>query len=296
MKFILATLIFLFSSFSYGQEHIFKFILPTGVGSASSIVVDILDQCFLKNNLKIIKEFKPGGDGIIAINALKQSTNTSNQTNILFGTFGTVISGKFTGFDPINDVENLIGINTFNQSLVSKKGKYSSIEELKTYSRNKPLNIGSSQFRQSLIPLLFFLENQNIAYQIVSYKNASTNLTDLLGENIDLSYEAWNAVKMFVDSGSMSIIVSNLPSHLAKTYNHKNYLEINKNSPNPPYGSFITVLPSTDIKIKELLINTVKSCQQDKDFITKLEATGSFILKINKEEILKAIKAAHSEK
>lgn len=289
MKFIFSAVIFLFSLTSHAQQPIFKFILPAGLGSAISIVTDTLDQCFQKSNLKLIKEFKPGGDGLVAINSLKQSINTDTQVNVLFGTFGTVINGKFPGFDPINDVQTLTGVSTVNQSLVAKKGKFNSIEELREKSKIKPLNIGSSQFSNTLIPLLFFLDNQKIQYQIIPYKNASSNISDLLGDFIDLSYDAFNASKQLVEAGNLDILVSNLPSSLTKKYNHKSYIEINKNNPNPPYGFFITVLPTTDTKIKDLLINSVAKCHQDKEFITKLETTGSFPLVINKEEILKLI-------
>ncbi len=65
----LITLFLLTFGIANAQTHTFKFILSSGPGSGSDVSIETYAPCLKKQNISVLKEYKPGAEGLVAIKA-----------------------------------------------------------------------------------------------------------------------------------------------------------------------------------------------------------------------------------
>lgn len=285
-------LLFFLAGNALAQEQTFHFILSSGPGSGSDLSLEAYSTCFKKQNIKVIKEFKPGGDGIVAINALRQAPNINNNYSyVLMGNFGLNMLGKFPNIDLLEDINPLVYLNQVHLAVVSNKQKVSSINDLIKLSKSRPLNIGSSSPSGTYVVNKLFTE-LNLPYQVVPYKNSSSTLTDLLNGSIDAAIDTFVGAKQLVDAEKLQIITSSLDPVQANQYSHLNF---SKHIPsfNTKYlGLILSVKPTTPADQRKILIDAVDVCHNDKELIQKLSSLGSApITNITTEQIRSAVQS-----
>lgn len=279
-------------NFAYAQTHNFKFILSSGPGSGSDATLDIYTPCLKDQKINVIKEFKPGAEGLVAIKTLQQSQDTDNTTHILLGNFGLNALGKFPNIDLLSDIHPITYINSTPLVIVGKTGRYKNLDDVILQSKTKPINIGSPSSSGTFLVNSLFKE-LNANHQVVPYKNSVTGLADVVNGSIDLFVDTYIGARPLIESDRVFMVTSTFDTPTAKKYNHE---PIEKYSPSlgkMPLGLILSVQPSTDKMTKNMIVKSFVSCGRDKDIIRKLEQNNSRPLFNTTEEIIQMIKTVN---
>ena len=289
MKKLLAILFLVFGTVN-AQTHTYKFILSSGPGSGSDVTLETYSVCLRQQNITVLKEFRPGAEGLIAIKALQQSQDTETMTHILLGNFGLNVLGKFPNVDLLNDINPITYINSTPLTIVGKNGRFKSIEDVLLESKNKPINIGSPSSSGSFLAENLFTELK-IPYQIVPYKNSITGLTDVVNGSLDLFVDTFIGARPLIEAEKISIVTSTFDKRTAKKYNHEAVEKYSVKLGKMPLGLILSVQPIADKSTRSMLIKAIHSCGQDNDIIQKLDKVNSQPIFLSTEEIVKIVKS-----
>jgi len=286
MKKLLAIFLLLFGV-ANAQTHTFKIILSSGPGSGSDVTLETYSSCISKQNITIVKDFKPGAEGLVAIKSLQQSQDSDNTTNILLGNFGLNVLSKFPNVDLLNDINPITYINSTPLVIVSKYNRYKSLDDLTNITT--PINIGSPSSSGTFIVENLFKELK-IPYQIIPYKNSVTGLTDVVNGSLDLFIDTYIGARPLLEAEKISMVTSTFDKRTAKKYNHE---AIEKYSPSlgkMPLGLILSVKPSTDQNIRTMIIKAFNTCGKDNDVLAQLEKINSRPINLSTDEITRIVK------
>lgn len=284
MKKLLA-LLFLAFGLAHAQTHTLKFILSSGPGSGSDVTLETYSPCLKQHNILVLKDFKPGAEGLVAIKALQNAQDTENTTNILLGNFGLNVLGKFPNVDLLTDLNPITYINSTPLVIVGKNGKYSTLSDLKG-----TINVGSPSSSGTFLVENLFKELK-ISYQIIPYKNSVTGLTDVVNGSLDLFVDTYIGARPLIEAEKINMVTSTFDKHIAKKYNHE---AIEKYSPSlgkMQLGLILSVQPSVDKNVRNMIIQAIHSCGKDNDIVQKLEKVNSQPIFISTEEIRNIVKS-----
>ena len=98
-----------------------KFILSTGPGSGTDSAIETYAPCLRNQNINIVKEFKPGAEGFIAIQALQQSVGNINKLDLSALPNAPPASCIITTTTTNQALKSLIDTNTSNISTLTTK-------------------------------------------------------------------------------------------------------------------------------------------------------------------------------
>lgn len=293
MKKLLVLLSFILGT-AYAQTHTFKFILSSGPGSGSDVTLDVYSPCLKEHKVNVVKDFKPGAEGLVAIKTLQQSQDSDHNTHILLGNFGLNVLGKYPGVDLLTDINPITYINSTPLVIVGKSKKFKSLDEVISLSKQKSINVGSPSSSGSFLINNLFKE-LNINYQIIPYKNSVSGLTDIVNESLDLFVDTYIGARPLIEAEKIEIITSTFDTTTAKKFSHDPIEKYSKRLGKMPLGLILSVQPSTDKKVKDLIIKSFQTCGQDKEVIKKLEANNSRPLFMPTEEIVQMIKTVNGK-
>jgi tripartite-type tricarboxylate transporter receptor subunit TctC len=288
MKKLLA-LLFLAFGIANAQQHTLKFILSTGPGSGTDTALDTYAPCIKTQNLLVLKEFKPGADGLVAIKAFQQAVDTPQLTHVLAGNFGLNMLSKFPGIDLLEDIHPLTYTNAGPVAIVAKKGKFKSINDIRELSKIRPINIGSSFLSGTYIAEQLFIDLK-IPYQIIPYKNNVGAISDVIGDTIDFSSDTFMGTKALVEGEKLEIFTSTLDKSTAIKYNHSNIEKYSPKLGKMPLGIVLSTLPTTPKDKEQMIVNVIHTCNKDKEIIEKLEKIGSYPVSLSTEEVRQIVK------
>jgi tripartite-type tricarboxylate transporter receptor subunit TctC len=266
-----------------------KFILSTGPGSGTDSAIETYALCLRNQNINIVKEFKPGAEGFIAIQALQQSRDTPQLTNILVGNFGLNMLGKFPGINLLEDIHPLTYTNSGPVVIAGKKDRFKSIQDLRELSKKRPINIGSTFISGTYIAEQLFTELQ-IPYQIIPYKNNVNAITDILNGSLDLTSDTFMGTKALIEGDRLDIFTSTLDKRTATKYNHNNIEKYSTKLGKMPLGIVLSSNPTLSNEQKNLVVNAIQMCNREKEIVEKLEKIGSNPIFMSTEEIRQLIK------
>lgn len=286
MKILLCCILLCFN-FAHAQN--FKFILSSGPGSGSDVTLDMYSQCLKDQKINLIKEFKPGAEGLVAIKALQQSQDTDNTTNILLGNFGLNVLGKFPNVDLLTDINPITYINSTPLVIVGKNGKYKNLEEVVNQSKIKPINVGSPSSSGSFLVSNLFKE-LNINFQLVPYKNSTSGLTDVVNESLDLFVDTYIGARPLIEAEKLFMVTSTFDRQTAKKYNHEPVEKYSSRLGKMQLGLILSVLPTADKSARDMIIKSFNICSKDREILKKLEANNSRPIFMSTEEIVQMIK------
>ena len=198
MKTILMLMVALVATLANSQTHTFKFILSSGPGSGSDVSIETYAPCLKKQNINVLKEYKPGAEGLVAIKALQAAQDTDTTTHLLMGNFGLNTLSKFPG---------VVYMNSTPLVFVAKSGKYKSLDELVTESKGRIINIGSPSASGTFLTETIF-KDMNAQFQIVPYKSSVGGLTDVVNGNLDLFVDTFIGARPLVEANRIHIMTS----------------------------------------------------------------------------------------
>lgn len=289
MKKLLLTLCLLFGA-AHAQTHTYKFILSSGPGSGSDVVMDTYTSCLEKQKINVLKEFKPGANGLLAINQLQQSKDTDKVTNILVGNFGLNMLGNFPGIDLLEDINPTVYMNQITMVFVGRSGKTDSFDELRNIAKTRPINAGSSTVLGNFM-IETLLTELNIPYQVIPYKNSVSMLTDTVNGSLDILFDTYIGSKPMLETGKVKIIASTFDKRTANKYNHESVHSYSKKLGKMPLGILLSVNPSATKEARSMLVNSIYECNKDPEVLQKLEAMASGPMFYTTEEIRNIVKS-----
>jgi tripartite-type tricarboxylate transporter receptor subunit TctC len=201
------------------------------------------------------------------------------------GNFGLNVLGKFPNVDLLTDLNPITYINSTPLVIVGKNGKYSTLSDLKG-----TINIGSPSSSGTFLVENLFKELK-ISYQIIPYKNSVTGLTDVVNGSLDLFVDTYIGARPLIEAEKINMVTSTFDKHTAKKYNHE---AIEKYSPSlgkMQLGLILSVQPSVDKNVRNIIIQAIHSCGKDNDIVQKLEKVNSQPIFISTEEIRNIVKS-----
>jgi tripartite-type tricarboxylate transporter receptor subunit TctC len=290
MKKLLA-LLFLAFGITNAQSHTFKFILSSGPGSGSDVSIETYAPCLKKQNISVLKEYKPGAEGLVALKALQAAQDTDNTTHLLMGNFGLNTLSKFPGIDLLEDINPLVYMNSTPLVFVAKAGKYKSLDELVADSKGRMLNIGSPSASGTFLSETIF-KDMNAQFQIVPYKTSVQGLTDVVNGNLDMFVDTFIGARPLVEANRIQIMTSTFDKTYATKFNHSNVGTYSNKLAKSPIGLglILSVQPSLDKETRNMIIKAIHTCGRDIDVIQKLEANSSHPVFLSTNDIVRMVK------
>lgn len=291
MKTILMLIVAMFATLANAQTHTFKFILSSGPGSGSDVSIETYAPCLKKQNINVLKEYKPGAEGLVAIKALQAAQDTDTTTHLLMGNFGLNTLSKFPGVDLLEDINPLVYMNSTPLVFVAKSGKYKSLDELVTESKGRIINIGSPSASGTFLTETIF-KDMNAQFQLVPYKSSVGGLTDVINGNLDLFVDTFIGARPLVEANRIQIMTSTFDKTYATKFNHSNVGVYSSKLAKSPIGLglILSVQPAVDKDTRSMIVKAIHTCGRDNDVIQKLEANSSHPVFLSTNDIVKMVK------
>lgn len=290
MKKLFAILLLTFG-IAQAQTHTFKFMLSSGPGSGSDVSIETYAPCLKKQNVNVLKEYKPGAEGLVALKSLQQSQDTDAVTHILMGNFGLNVLSKFPGIDLLEDINPISYMNSTPLAVVAKLGKYKSLTEFVNVNHDRVVNVGSPSVSGTFL-VEILLKDLNVQYQIVPYKSSISGLTDVVNGSLDLFVDTYIGARPLVEANKIQIMTSTFDKANATKLAHQNVTTYSPNLAKTPIslGLILSVNPSLEQEKRAMIIKAIHSCGKDNEVIQKLEANSSHPVFLSTNDIIKMIK------
>jgi tripartite-type tricarboxylate transporter receptor subunit TctC len=290
MKKLLALFLLAFG-IANAQTHTFKFILSSGPGSGSDISIETYAPCLKKQNINVLKDYKPGAEGLVALKALQSSHDTDITTHLLMGNFGLNILSKFPGVDLVEDINPLVYMNSTPLVFVAKAGKYKSLDELIADAKGRMLNIGSPSASGTFLTEIIF-KDMNAQFQVVPYKSSVSGLTDVINGNLDMFVDTFIGARPLIEANRIQIMTSTFDKAYATKLNHTNVGSYSNRLAKSPIGLglILSVQPSLDKDTRNMIIKSIHTCGRDTDVIQKLESNSSHPVFLTTTDIVRMVK------
>lgn len=290
MKKLLA-LLFLAFGIANAQSHTFKFILSSGPGSGSDVSIETYAPCLKKQHISVLKEYKPGAEGLVALKALQAAQDTDILTHLLMGNFGLNTLSKFPGIDLLEDINPIVYMNSTPLVFVAKAGKYKSLDELVADNKGRILNIGSPSASGTFLSETIF-KDMNAQFQIVPYKTSVQGLTDVVNGNLDMFVDTFIGARPLIEANRIQIVTSTFDKTYATKFNHVNVGSYSTKLDKSPIGLglILSVQPSLDKDTRNMLIKAIHNCGKDTDVMQKLEANSSHPVFLSTSDIVRMVK------
>lgn len=290
MKKLLALFLLAFG-IANAQTHTFKIILSSGPGSGSDVSIETYAPCLKKQNISVLKDYKPGAEGLVALKALQASHDTDTTTHLLMGNFGLNILSKFPGVDLLEDINPLVYMNSTPLVFVAKAGKYKSLDELIADAKGRMLNIGSPSASGTFLTEIIF-KDMNAQFQVVPYKSSVSGLTDVINGNLDMFVDTFIGARPLVEANRIQIMTSTFDKAYATKLNHSNVGMYSARLAKSPIGLglILSVQPSLDKDTRNMIIKSIHTCGRDADVIQKLESNSSYPVFLTTNDIIRTVK------
>ena len=279
------------ATFTNAQTHTFKFILSSGPGSGSDVSIETYAPCLKKQNINILKEYKPGAEGLVALKALQAAQDTDNTTHLLMGNFGLNTLSKFPGVDLLEDINPLVYMNSTPLVFVAKAGKYKSLDELVADNKGRILNIGSPSASGTFLTETIF-KDMNVQFQVVPYKSNVNGLTDVVNGNLDLFVDTFIGARPLIEANRIQIMTSTFDKTYATKFNHNNVGTYSPKLAKSPIGLglILSVHPSLNKETRNMVVREIHACGKDVEVLQKLEANSSHPVFLSTNDIVRMVK------
>jgi tripartite-type tricarboxylate transporter receptor subunit TctC len=186
-----------------------KFILPLGPGSGTDIGARLLgDRLATRWNRPVVVESRPGGDGIVAINAF---ISADDDHTLLFAPSGTFTVHPYVREKVPYDVRDLAPIarvsNTVVGIAVPASLNASSLAELVALARAQPgrLNWSPTSGMTDIVTSAF-LKSTNLDVAKVPYRDSVQGLNDLIENRLQIYVTALAIVRPQAETGKIRIL------------------------------------------------------------------------------------------
>ncbi len=194
---------------SYPQRAV-KFILPFGPAAGVDITARLLaDKLSARWGKPVVVENRPGGDGLVAINAF---TSAADDHTLLFVPASTFTAHPYSQeklpYDAERDLLPIVNVTTIVIALgVPEALGVKSLTELVALARAKPntLNVAAAAGNSDLI-LTAFAKTQNLPWTRVPYRDIQQAPNDLSENRIQLLMSSYATMRPMVQAGKVKIL------------------------------------------------------------------------------------------
>jgi tripartite-type tricarboxylate transporter receptor subunit TctC len=196
------------SAQSWPQRPV-RFILPLGPGSGADISARLFaDQLGKKWGRAVVVDNRPGGDGVIAINAV---LNAKDDHTLLWGPASAFVGHPYTLDKIPYDLRDLLPVarvsNTVVTLAVPTSLNVGSLKELLTLARERPGKMNwTSVTTVTDIVIEGYLKSVGIDMARVPYKDPVAALNDLVEGRIQLYSSAYAIVRPQEKSGRIKLL------------------------------------------------------------------------------------------
>jgi tripartite-type tricarboxylate transporter receptor subunit TctC len=186
-----------------------KFVVPLGPGSGTDIGARLLaDRLAARWGRPVVVENRPGGDGIVAINAF---ISADDDHTLLFAPSGTFTVHPFTREKVPYDVRDLVPIarvsNTIVGIAVPGSLKAGSLADLVALARAQPGKLNwSPTSGMTDIVTSSFLKSSDLDVVRVPYRDSVQGLNDLIEGRLQIYVTALAIVRSQADAGRIKIL------------------------------------------------------------------------------------------
>ena len=186
-----------------------KFILPLGPGAGADISARLFaDQLTKRWGRPVLVENRPGGDGVIAINAV---LGARDDHILLWGPSSSFVGHPYTLEKIPYDQKELLPVARVSNTVVSLAVPASlnvgSLKELMALARERPGQFNwSSVTTVTDIVMEGFFKNVGLDVAKVSYKDGVAALNDLMEGRIQLYSSAYAIVRPQAQSGRIKLL------------------------------------------------------------------------------------------
>ncbi|MCX7273162.1 MAG: tripartite tricarboxylate transporter substrate binding protein [Burkholderiales bacterium] len=190
-----------------------RIVVPFVAGGSSDVVArSVAARMQTTIGQNVVVENRPGANGAIAAEYVMRSA--PDGYTLMVGSIGTfainaALQPKLS-YDPVKDLEPLtLAVTTPNVLVAGAKFPVSDVKELVAYARRNPgrLTYASSGTGSSdhLSAELFKLQTATFGVHI-PYRGGSAAMSDLMGGNVDVSFQNLGAAMPHITSGRLKAL------------------------------------------------------------------------------------------
>jgi tripartite-type tricarboxylate transporter receptor subunit TctC len=197
------------SGLNYPQRAV-RFILPFGPGSGVDTTARLLgDRLAARWGKPVVVENRPGGDGLVAINAF---TSANDDHTLLFVPASTFTAHPYTRdnlpYDSERDLLPIANVTLIVIALsVPESLKVGSLAEFVALARAKPgtLNVAAAAGNSDFI-MAGFLKSMNLQVAKVPYRDIMQAPNDLAEGRIQLLMASYAAMRPLIQAGKLKVL------------------------------------------------------------------------------------------
>lgn len=186
-----------------------KFILPLGPGSGADIGARLFaDRLTARWGQPVVVENRPGGDGVIAINAV---LSAKDDHTLLWGPTASIVGHPYVLDKPPYDPKDLVPVARVTSTVVviaaPASSNVNSLKELFDRARQQPGKMNwTSVVAVTDIIIEAFLKKTGIEMARIPYKNPTGAATDLIEGRIQMYSAAYAIVRPHVQGGRVKLL------------------------------------------------------------------------------------------
>jgi tripartite-type tricarboxylate transporter receptor subunit TctC len=197
------------SAQSYPQRAV-RFILPFGPAAGVDITARLLaDKLSTRWGKPVVVENRPGGDGLVAINAF---ISANDDHTLLFVPASTYTAHPYSHeklpYDAERDLQPIVNVTTIVIALCAPESlNVKSMADWVALARAKPdtLNVAAAAGNSDLI-LSSFVKTQNLPVTRVPYRDIQQAPTDLAESRIQLLMSSYATMMPLVQAGKLRVL------------------------------------------------------------------------------------------
>lgn len=168
--------------------------IPFAAGSSTDNAFRPIGVELEKRNFKVIRDYRPGAGGVVAMNYFKKQVNDGSR--IMFTGTGNLVGAVLTHKDiieyDIGDFEFITSASTFYFGILGNPSKST---DLTAFIKDMG-KLGNTSNGQ-LLYINRLAKATNAKPQVIHYKNVGQLLTDVMGGYIDYTFLPMEAVSPF---------------------------------------------------------------------------------------------------
>ena len=197
------------SAQSYPQRAV-RFILPFGPAAGVDITARLLaDKLSTRWGKPVVVENRPGGDGLVAINAF---ISANDDHTLLFVPASTYTAHPYSHeklpYDAERDLQPIVNVTTIVIALCAPESlNVKTLADWVALARAKPntLNVSAAAGNSDLI-LSSFVKTQNLPVTRVPYRDIQQAPTDLAESRIQLLMSSYATMMPMVQAGKIRVL------------------------------------------------------------------------------------------
>jgi len=197
------------SAQSYPQRAV-KFILPFGPASGVDITARLLgDKLAARWGKPVVVENRPGGDGLVSINAF---ISANDDHTLLFVPASTFTAHPYTKdkvpYDSERDLLPIVNVTVIVLAISAPASlNVNSLAEFVALARAKPntLNVAAAAGNSDLI-MASFIKKENLSIAKIPYRDIMQAPNDLAEGRIHLLLASYAAMRPLIQAGKLKVL------------------------------------------------------------------------------------------